>query len=155
MIVMNERVAAIGGSTDTTVDPVAEAERALPPDDVHLRVQSRSCSVGKKSGRLGDDGDAALKAVSMAVYRTDSDGWIEFYNPASAELWGCGPPIESSRWCAAWRHYSVDGRPLQREESATAICHREGRRVRGIEAVIERPDGARISVLTAATPLRD
>src|SRR5262249_44695541 len=48
-----------------------------------------------------------------------------------------------------------DGRPLPHDESPMTVALREGRPVRGIEAVGERPDGTRVRFLPFPTPLRD
>ncbi|MGA2041877.1 MAG: PAS domain S-box protein [Roseiarcus sp.] len=108
-----------------------------------------------KSGR-DDSGDGGLlAALPIAVYRTDADGWIECFNPAAAQLWGRPPQAEGSRWCGAWRLYRPDGRAIAPEDSPTAIALRDGAPSRGIETLIERPDGTRVTVLNYPTPLRD
>src|SRR5262245_64351137 len=42
-----------------------------------------------------------------------------------------------------------------RDECPIAIALREGREVRGVEAIAERPDGTRVRFLPCPTPLRD
>jgi PAS domain S-box-containing protein len=71
------------------------------------------------------------------------------------ELWGRRPIIGRSRWTGAWRLYTSDGRPLRPEDSATAVCLRDGEPMRGTEFVIERPDGTRAPVMSWPAPLRD
>ena len=44
-----------------------------------------------------------LEALPVAVYTTDAEGRITFYNQAAADLWGCRPEIGSDRWCGSWR----------------------------------------------------
>jgi PAS domain S-box-containing protein len=100
-------------------------------------------------------GTELLEALPVAVYTTDADGRITFYNRAAAELWGNHPELGSSQWCGSWRLYWPDGRPLPHDECPMAIALKEGREVRGVEAIAERPDGTRLRFLPCPTPLRD
>src|SRR5262245_52550134 len=94
-----------------------------------------------------------LAALPVAVYTTDADGRITFYNDAAADLWGHRPDLGSDRWCGSWRLYWPDGRPLAHEECPMAVALKEGRPLRGEEAIAARPDGTRIRFLSFPTPL--
>jgi PAS domain S-box-containing protein len=96
-----------------------------------------------------------LEALPVAVYTTDAEGRITFYNEAAAELWGNRPEIGKDRWCGSWRLYWPDGRPLPHDECPMAVTLKEGRPVRGAEAILERPDGTRIPFIPFPTPLHD
>src|SRR5215467_8293721 len=96
-----------------------------------------------------------LEALPVAVYTTDAEGRITFYNRAAAELWGHNPELGSSQWGGSWRLYRPDGRPLPHNECPMAIALKEGREVRGVEAIAERPDGTRVRFRPYPTPLRD
>jgi PAS domain S-box-containing protein len=96
-----------------------------------------------------------LEFLPVAVYTTDAEGRITFYNQAAVDLWGQRPELGSAKWCGSWRIYRPDGRPLPHDECPMAICLKEGRPVRGIEAVAERPDGTRVPFLPYPTPLKD
>lgn len=96
-----------------------------------------------------------LDALPAAVYTTDADGNITFYNQAAADLWGRRPELGTAQWCGSWRLYWPDGRPLPHDECPMAVALKEGRPVRGVEAVAERPDGSRVPFLPFPTPLKD
>ena len=100
-------------------------------------------------------GTQLLEALPVAVYTTDADGRITFYNRAAADLWGVNPELGSSQWCGSWRLYWPDGRPLPPDECPMAIALKEGREVRGVEAVAERPDGTRVRFRPYPRLLRD
>jgi len=100
-------------------------------------------------------GTELLEALPVAVYTTDAEGRITFYNRAAAELWGHHPELGSSQWCGSWRLYWSDGRPLPHNECPMAIALKEGREVRDVEAIVERPDGTRVRFRPYPTPLRD
>src|SRR6516165_2356992 len=100
-------------------------------------------------------GTDLLEALPVAIYTTDADGRVTFYNRAAAELWGHHPELGSSQWCGSWRLYWPDGRPLPHGECPMAVALKEGREVRGVAAIAERPDGTRVRFLSYPTPLRD
>ena len=52
-----------------------------------------------------------LEALPVALYTTDAEGRITFYNQAAADMWGHRPQL-GSLWCGSWRIYWPDGRPL-------------------------------------------
>src|SRR5262245_19624334 len=95
-----------------------------------------------------------LEALPVAIYTTDAHGQITFYNQAAADLWGRRPEI-GSRWCGSWRIYTPDGKPLPHDQCPMAITLKEGRPVRGVQAVLERPDGTRVPFMPYPTPLKD
>jgi PAS domain S-box-containing protein len=96
-----------------------------------------------------------LQAIPVAVYTTDAEGRITFYNDAAAELWGSRPVLGESQWCGSWRLFHLDGRPMQHDECPMAIAIREQREVRWEQAIAERPDGSRVAFMAFPTPLRD
>src|SRR5262245_21851434 len=100
------------------------------------------------------DTESLLEALPVAVYTTDAEGRITFYNQAAAELWGHRPKL-GSKWCGSVRLYRPDGRPLPHDECPMAIALKEGREVRGVEAVAERPDGTRVTFRPYPTPFKD
>jgi PAS domain S-box-containing protein len=96
-----------------------------------------------------------LEALPAAVYATDADGRITYYNEAAATLWGCRPELGKAAWCGSWKIFWPDGRPLPHDQCPMAIALQEGRPVRGIEAIAERPDGTRVPFLPFPTPFFD
>src|SRR5580704_6133833 len=100
-------------------------------------------------------GTELLNALPVAVYTTDAEGRITYFNEAAAELWGHRPQLGSSQWCGSWRLFWPDGRPLPHDQCPMAVTLKEGRPVRGVEAIAERPDGTRVRFLPYPTALRD
>ncbi|NRP87311.1 Blue-light-activated histidine kinase 1 [Ensifer adhaerens] len=96
-----------------------------------------------------------LAAIPAAIYTTDANGKITYYNEAAVELAGRIPIIGSDEWCVSSKLYWPDGTPLPHDQCPMAIAVKEGRIVRGVEAVAERPDGTRIPFIPHPTPLRD
>lgn len=95
-----------------------------------------------------------LEALPAAVYTTDAQGRINFFNKAAVDLAGRTPQI-GDEWCVTWRLYRPDGSYLPHDECPMAIALKEARPIRGEEAVAERPDGTRIPFCPYPTPLHD
>ena len=97
----------------------------------------------------------AIEAIPAAVYMTDADGCLTFYNEAAATLWGCRPELGDSKFCGSWKLHWPDGRPLPHDKCPMAMALQQGRPIRGMEAVAERPDGTRVPFIPYPTPLFD
>jgi len=97
----------------------------------------------------------AIEALPAAVYMTDAEGRLTFYNEAAAEFWGCRPQLGESKFCGSWKLYWSDGTPLPHDQCPMAMALHQGRPIRGMEAVAERPDGTRIPFIPYPTPLFD
>ncbi|MHC4054143.1 PAS domain-containing sensor histidine kinase [Bradyrhizobium sp. 25ACV] len=95
-----------------------------------------------------------LEALPAAIYTTDAEGRIIFFNRAAVEMAG-RTPQPGDEWCVTWKLYSPDGSPLPHNECPMAVALRENRPVRGAEAIAERPDGRRVPFIPYPTPLRD
>src|SRR5262245_36799786 len=74
--------------------------------------------------------DEILHAVGIALYLTDADGRIVFYNDAAVDLWGRRPEADE-RWCGSLHLYRLDGRPLPHSECPMARTVQRGEAVRG------------------------
>jgi PAS domain S-box-containing protein len=96
-----------------------------------------------------------LDALPAAVYATDADGRITYFNEAAAEMWGCEPTMGETYWCGSFRLYRPDGTPLPHDQCPMALTLKSGQPVRGVEAILERPDGTRIPFLPFPVPLFD
>ena len=95
-----------------------------------------------------------LDAVGVAVYVTDADGRITFFNRAAEQLWGRKPAL-GEEWCGSLELLYADGAPMRHDECPMAIALKEQRPTHGGEAVAVRPDGSRVSFVAYPTPLMD
>lgn len=96
-----------------------------------------------------------LDSLPAAIYTTDALGRITYYNEAAVEFSGRRPELGVDRWSVTWKIYWPDGRPLPHDQCPMAVALKEGRAVRGVEAVAERPDGTRVPFLSFPTPFFD
>jgi PAS domain S-box-containing protein len=109
------------------------------------------------SGPVPPEGwyQAVLEALPAAVYVTDAEGRITFYNKAAAELAGNRPALGVDKWCVSWRLRHPDGSPLEHDQCPMAVALRTGEPVRGVEAIAERPDGTTAPFMPFPTPLKN
>src|SRR5262249_43238425 len=49
-----------------------------------------------------------LAAIPAAIYTTDAQGRITYYNEAAVELAGRTPALGSDEWCVTWKLYRPD-----------------------------------------------
>ena len=123
-------------------------------------ILSAACSRDADAVTLGDAAAenqfrALLDVLPAAIYVTDAAGRITYYNQAAVDLAGRRPELGTDEWCVSWKLFSSVGDPLAHDQCPMAIALKENRAVRGVEAILERPDGARIPFKPYPTPLRD
>ena len=96
-----------------------------------------------------------LEDLPAAIYTTDAEGNLTYFNKACVEFSGRTPVLGNDQWCVTWKLYMPDGRSLPHAECPMAVALREGRPNRGIEAIAERPDGTRINFIPYPNPIFD
>jgi PAS domain S-box-containing protein len=149
----NNRPADLPGNSGVWYAPRMTPERApvtiRPPGvDPKVRPLFDAPSIDSPSYRQ------FLEALGVAVYTTDAEGHITFYNEAAATFWGRRPEI-GEEWCGSWKLFWPDGRPMAHEECPMAIALKEARSVRGYEGVAQRPDGTRAAFVPYPTVVFD
>lgn len=119
--------------------------------------------VARMVGGMRFDGDfredacfrRIVEALPTALYTTDAEGRITFFNEAAARLWGRRPDIGEDWWCGSWQLFWPDGRPMAHDECPMAQTLKTGKPVRGTEAIAKRPDGTSYPFIPYPTPLLD
>jgi hypothetical protein len=96
-----------------------------------------------------------LDELAAPIYLTDGHGTLTYFNNACVSLAGRTPRVGTDKWCVTWKIYTIDGEYLPHDACPMAIAIREGRSIRGAEAIAERPDGTRINFIPYPTPLFD
>jgi len=108
---------------------------------------------------LGNGSDPAsreiLDALPVAVYITDSEGRLTYFNAAAAELSGRSPQLGVDQWCVTWKIFLADGTPLPHDKCPMAVALKGGEVAEGIECLAERPDGTRFWFMPYPAVLRD
>jgi PAS domain-containing protein len=95
----------------------------------------------------------ALDSFPVAIYVTDIDGFITYFNPACIDFAGRTPTLNRDRWCVTWKLYTDAGDFLPHERCPMAVAIQTRRAVRGVTAVAERPNGIRIRFQPFPTPV--
>ena len=96
-----------------------------------------------------------VQSLPIAFYATDADGRVTLFNDAAVQLWGRTPVLGEQMWCGSLRMYELDGTPMPLDSCPMAMAIRHGMSMQGAEAVIERPDGTRRSVMVYPQVFRD
>jgi PAS domain S-box-containing protein len=96
-----------------------------------------------------------LRDLPVGVYKTDQSGRITYYNEASATLWGRRPELGESEFPGSWKLFRPDGAPLPSEEWPGAIALKERRQIPAAVVVAQRPNGARVSLVSSSAPQFD
>src|SRR5690606_2917094 len=71
-----------------------------------------------------DDGNPwrrLLEALPAAVYATDAEGRLTYWNKAAERFWGQRPDSDTSRWCGSWKLFTPSGQPLPHGECPMAL----------------------------------
>jgi PAS domain-containing protein len=102
-----------------------------------------------------DRNPTSLDNLPTALYVTDRDGVITWYNRACIDFAGRTPVAKRDRWCVTWKLMTDHGEPMPHEECPMAAAVKEQRSIRGVTVIAERPDGRRVVFQPYATPLFD
>jgi len=94
----------------------------------------------------------------MAAYAVRApDGVIAWFNSRAAELWGRVPVAGDTdeRFCGSYKLYRIDGTYMAHSDTPVAVALATGASFHEEEAIIERPDGRRITVSVHVDPILD
>lgn len=142
------------GADDYLVRPFS-ARELLARVGTHMEI----ARLWKEAGQALREGERRFQemidSLPAAVYTTDAMGRLTHFNRAAIDFSGRVPELGTDRWCVSWKLYYPDGTLMPHDECPMAIALKEGRAVRGVEAIAERPDGKRIWFEPYPTPLRD
>lgn len=94
-------------------------------------------------------------SMPAAIYVTDREGMLTYFNQACVELAGRTPEVGSDQWCVTWKLFTLDGQPLPHDRCPMADAIATSKCVRDVEAIAERPDGSRVNFIPYPTPLYD
>jgi len=129
-----------------------ERRRAEESHNIEVREQTQLVTdVSESKHRIRE----LFNALPVAIYTTDIEGRITFFNRAAEEMAGRTPELGVDRWCVSWRLHRSDGSPLAHAQCPMAIAIAEQRPVRYAEVIAERPDGGRVPLMPFPTPLYD
>ncbi|MEO6709564.1 MAG: ATP-binding protein, partial [Planctomycetota bacterium] len=96
-----------------------------------------------------------LDALPAAVYTTDAQGCLTYFNATAVALSGREPVLGTDHWCVTWKLFRPDGTPLPKDECPMAIALQGHHPIRGAEVIAERPDGTRVWIEPFPSPIFD
>lgn len=107
------------------------------------------------AARRGSDALKDFDDLPTAIYATDRDGHVTYYNRACINFSGRTPVVGADHWCVSWKLYTLEGEFLPHEQCPMAVAIKEKRPIRGVQAIAERPDGSRVRFQPHPTPVLD
>ena len=66
-----------------------------------------------------------LEDLPAAIYTTDAEGRITYFNRACVELTGRTPVLGDDQWCITWKLFAADGAALAHSASPLAMALRD------------------------------
>jgi PAS domain S-box-containing protein len=96
-----------------------------------------------------------IEVLPVAIYTTDDQGRLTYFNPAAVKLSGRMPELGTDKWCVTWKVFLPDGRPLPHDQCPMAVALKGAEVPTGIECIAERPDGSRFWFTPCPAVVRD
>jgi PAS domain S-box-containing protein len=96
-----------------------------------------------------------VEALPVAIYTTDAQGKLTYYNRAAVKLSGRVPDLGTDHWCVTWKIFLPDGTPLPHDQCPMAVALKGGSVPTGVECIAERPDGSRFWFTPCPAVVRD
>src|SRR5579875_2023236 len=90
---------------------------------------ARELSAFIAGGQLKDSVFRAMvEALPVAIYTTDAEGRLTYFNKAAVKLSGRSPEVGTDQWCVTWKIFLPDGTYLPHDQCPMAVA------LKGIEA---------------------
>jgi PAS domain S-box-containing protein len=96
-----------------------------------------------------------VEELPVAIYTTDADGRLTYFNKAAVRLSGRVPQLGTDHWCVTWKIFLPDGTPLPHDQCPMAVALKGAEVPTGIECMAERPDGTRFWFSPCPAVVRD
>jgi PAS domain S-box-containing protein len=96
-----------------------------------------------------------VEALPVAIYTTDAEGRLTYFNQAAVKLSGRVPELGTDQWCVTWKIFLRDGSPLPHDQCPMALALKGLDVPNGIECIAERPDGSRFWFTPCPAVVRD
>jgi len=136
-------------------DPLFDEQGKLSGGVGCIRDIGKLKTMQRRVGEARHVGRYVMEALPIALYTTNAEGKLLFFNKAAAKLWGRRPELGSAYWCGSHKILLANGTPVAHDQCLMAVALREKRALVGPEAIAERPDGTRVPFLPHPTPVFD
>ena len=118
-------VAAKLGLADSLKDTPRTADDLASVTETHPGALHRLLRALASIGVFAEDPEHRfrdlLDAFPAAVYTTDANGYVTFYNNAAEQLAGRTPEIGRDQWSVLWKLFHSDGAPMALEDCPMAV----------------------------------
>ena len=117
-------------------------------------TQTLKTLAGSENG-LDTSNRAIFDALRVAVYVTDREGRLTYYNALAAKLSGRAPELGVDWSYIAPKLFLPDGTPVPQGQYPMALVLKGDEILEGREYIAERPDGTRFWFASYPSALRD
>jgi two-component system sensor histidine kinase DegS len=162
----NEELQSLNEELETSKEELESTNEELTT--VNEEMVSRNTELGhlieerKKDEvalRISDERFRALFDLGpVGVYSCDMSGRIMEFNRCAEQMWGRRPKTGDlgEKFCGSYKLHSSEGRYMRHSVCPmAAVISGKMPSARDVEAVIERPDGSRITVIVNIVPLKN
>ena len=143
---------------DVAISPILD-KNGKP---ARLLAVSRDVTDRMKAEQTARQNEERFRALfqlgPLAMYLCDAEGTIQEYNDVAAQLWGRAPRRgdTNEKFCGSLKWSLADGTSLPRVQWPVAIILKgEIAAAHDIEAIIERPDGSRVTIIANVVPIKN
>jgi chemotaxis methyl-accepting protein methylase/signal transduction histidine kinase len=162
----NEELQSLNEELETSKEELESTNEELTT--VNDEMVSRNAELNHlMDGRKRDEvalraSDERFRALfnlgPVGVYSCDMNGRVTEFNRCAVGLWGRTPKTgdKGDKFCGAFKLRTPDGKHMPHSRCPMAVVL-SGKipEARNVEAMIERPDGSRISVVVNIVPLKN
>lgn len=96
-----------------------------------------------------------IDSLPAAVYATDMNGRLTYYNSAAVQLFGGEPEPGSGLWQGSLKFIYPDGTSIPPAETPMAVALKKNCTFKNRVMIVERPDGERVRLSVNCSPLYD
>ena len=93
--------------------------------------------------------------LPVAIYITDAEGRLTYFNPAAIRFSGREPELGTDRWCVSWKLFHADGTLMRHDECPMALVLKQGLRCRWCRGYCRAARRRSVSGSSYPRPLHD
>jgi len=156
---LNEELETSKEELESTNEELTTMNEEMVSRNTELNHLIEGRKKDEKALRESDERFRALFDLGpVGVYSCDKSGRLVEYNRCARDMWGRTPRTgdAAEKYCGSFKLHAPNGAAMEHSRCPmAAVLHGKVPEARDVEAVIERPDGSRITVVVNIVPLKN